>query len=358
MKTAFQPKGTWTALVSPFDRSGSLDVSRFRRLVQFQIAQGVTGLVPCGTTGESPTLEWEEHEALVRAAVEEAKGRIGVLAGTGSNSTAEAIAGTRSARDDGATAALLVDCYYNGPSSIELRCEYYERVLAAVSDIPVVPYVIPGRTGCALSAADLAILHQRHPTRVPAVKSATGDLERMRQERELAGDGLAILSGDDAMTAPMMRDPGIRASGVISVMSNIVPGAVSRLVDALAAGNETSADRLLTALDPLFRLVGVEATTSRRLPSGRLVEVVDRFRNPIAVKVMMSGLGMIEGSCRPPLGQMNVAAVERCRAGLRVVWERSPEVLRPIEDAFDVRIEDRLHNDEVWARLARATEDA
>lgn len=352
MSIPFQPRGAWTALVTPFTGEGRFSLPRFARLVEFQLAEGIAGLVPCGTTGESPTLSWEEQEAAVAVAVRKADGKAGVLAGAGSNSTAEAISGTADAREQGASAVLLVDCYYNGPSSLELRREYYERVLEAVPTIPLVPYVIPGRTGCALSAADLAILHQTEPTRVPAVKSATGDLERMRLDRTLGGESLAILSGDDDLTLTMMKDAAIGASGVISVMSNLAPRAVQAMVDAAASGDAERAQQLEAQLAPLFALVVVKAQGERRLPDGRTVTVEDRFRNPVAVKTMMAGLGMLDGIFRAPLGRMSAPAVARCRSALREVWERSPEVLTPIEPAFDVRISERLADDAVWAALA------
>ncbi len=353
MTVPFQPRGTWTALVTPFDAYGVLDVGAFKRLVEFQRREGVTGLVPCGTTGESPTLTWEEHDALVRTAVALVEGELGVLAGTGSNNTAEAIRGTRDARDDGASAALLVDCYYNGPSSLELRTEYFERVVAAVPDLPIVPYVIPGRTGCALAATDLAILHLSHPARVPAVKQATGDLERMRLDRELAGERLAILSGDDDLTLAMMTDPAIRAGGVISVMSNVAPRAVSAMVSAAASGDVAGATRLAEELAPLLGLVGCKIATRRRLPDGREAAVEDRFRNPLPVKTMMAGLGLLEGTCRAPLGRMTAPAVARVRDALRAVWTRAPQHLAPLEEAFGVSVEARLADDTVWARLGR-----
>src|SRR5688572_28981903 len=124
----FEPRGAWTALVTPFDGRSRFDQGSFRRLIEFQVAQGITGVVPCGTTGESPTLTWQEHDEAVAIAVKTANGRIGVLAGAGSNNTAEAVRGTKDARERGASACLLVDCYYNGPSSLELRTDYYERV--------------------------------------------------------------------------------------------------------------------------------------------------------------------------------------------------------------------------------------
>jgi 4-hydroxy-tetrahydrodipicolinate synthase len=347
--TTFTAGGLWTALATPFRDDGSVDLETFRRLVRFQIDQGATGIVPCGTTGESPTLDENEHDALVRVSVEEARGRVGVLAGTGSNNTEEAIRATRGAREQGATAALLVDCYYNGPSSLELRTEYYERVLEAVSDIPIVPYIIPGRTGCALGAEDLAILHCADPARVPAVKEATGDLERMRRDRELAGDSLAILSGDDDLTLPMMTDPKIRASGVISVMGNIVPGALAEMVASAASGDTARASAIANSIAPLFKIIGITVSSTRKLPNGREVVAQDKFRNPVPLKTLMAGLGMIRPRVRRPLGAMTPAAIAICRDALREVWRSSPEVLRPIEQAFGVRIEERLASDSAWS---------
>ncbi|MCZ7682167.1 MAG: 4-hydroxy-tetrahydrodipicolinate synthase [Sandaracinaceae bacterium] len=349
MTTPFEMRGTWTALATPFTADGTIDLEAYRRLVRFQRDEGATGVVPCGTTGESPTLTWEEHDQLVDACVREGGGRLGVLAGTGSNNTEEAIRGTRDAREHGASAALLVDCYYNGPSSLELRTEYYERVLEAVPEIPIVPYVIPGRTGCALSAEDLAVLHLGDPKRVPAVKQATGDLERMRRDRALCGEGLAIMSGDDDLTLPMMRDAGIRAAGVISVMGNLVPGPLSELVRAQASGDAARAGELGAALAPLFKLVGVSAPGVRTLPGGRELSVEDKFRNPVPLKTMMGGLGMIDARCRRPLGRMTAPAVATCREALRAVWRAAPEVLRPIEEAFGVRVEARLEDDACWS---------
>ncbi len=284
-------------------------------------------------------------------ALETVNGRKGVLAGTGSNNTAEAIRGTKDALDGGASAALLVDCYYNGPSSLELRTEYYERVLEAVPDIPIVPYVIPGRSGCALGAEDLAVLHQSAPERVPAVKQATGDLDRMRRDRELAGDSLAIMSGDDDMTLPMMADTHIAASGVISVMSNIVPRALSEMVAAQARDDVSHAGEIANQIGPLLKLVGVKARSKRELRGGRVIEVADKFRNPVPLKTMMAALGMTEGFCRRPLGRMTKPAVEVCRDALRHIWETAPDVLRPIEEAFEVKIEERLADDAIWSDL-------
>jgi 4-hydroxy-tetrahydrodipicolinate synthase len=353
MSGTFRPHGVWTALTTPFSTDQQVDYDSLRRLIEFQLYEGVDGVLPCGTTGESPTLSWQEHDAVVEAAVRAVEGRAGVLAGTGSNNTREAIRASTRAKEAGATAVLLVDCYYNGPSSLELRTEYYERILDNVPEIPVVPYVIPGRSGCALSAADLAVLHLNHPKRVPAVKQATGDLDRMRQDRQLAGPALSILSGDDDLTLTMMRDEEIRASGVISVFSNIAPGAIGSMVRAQVAGDTEEAERLATVLAPLLRLVTCSVTAVRTLPNGQSVEVTDKFRNPVPVKTMMAGLGMIASTKRPPLGRMSSIAVAQCRDALREVHRADPGILGPIEGAFDVRIDQGLGDDARWSALAR-----
>ena len=353
MSGTFRPHGVWTALTTPFSTDKQVDYDSLRRLVDFQLQEGVDGVLPCGTTGESPTLSWQEHDAVVEATVKAVEGRAGVLAGTGSNNTQEAIRSTKQAKEVGATAALLVDCYYNGPSSLELRTEYYERILETVPDIPIVPYVIPGRSGCALSAADLAILHLNDPKRVPAVKQATGDLGRMRLDRQLAGPALSILSGDDDMTLTMMGDEEIRACGVISVFSNIAPGAIVSMVRAQVAGDGAEAERLVKALAPVLRLVTCAVTSVRTLPNGQSVEVTDKFRNPVPVKTMMAGLGMLASVRRAPLGRMNATAVAQCRAALREVHTADPGVLGPIEEAFDVRIDQRLGDDAIWSALGR-----
>jgi 4-hydroxy-tetrahydrodipicolinate synthase len=352
MTATFPARGVHTAIATPFSADFEIDTAAFDKLVDFQVSEGVTGIVPGGTTGESPTLTWEEQGVLVKHTVARAKG-VSVLAGTGSNSTDEAVEASKTARDLGASAVLLVDCYYNGPSSLELRTEYYERVLDGVPDVTVVPYVIPGRTGCVLSAEDLAILHQRYGARVPAVKQATGDYERMRYDRALAGETLAVLSGDDDITLTMMRDDAIRAPGVISVMSNIVPGAMSRMVAAQAKGDAAAADAIAQKLAPLFAMVTCFAKDTRTLPNGRAIEVTDKFRNPVPAKTMMAGLGMLSPVTRAPLGKMTHAAVAMCRDALRKVHETDASLLAPIDAAFGVSVAKRLADDGVWQALGR-----
>ncbi len=334
-------EGCWTAMVTPFDRKGEVDYEGLEKNVRFLIENG-SNLVPTGTTGESPTLDWKEHDRVIARAVKLAKGKAFVIAGTGSNSTREAFRGTKHAVEVGAHGALLVDCYYNGPSSLELRTQYYEVVAKAFRKTFIVPYVIPGRTGTKLEVEDLAILHRKYKN-VRAVKEATGDLERMAKTRRLCGEGFDILSGDDDKTFEMMTREDIRASGVISVMSNIVPGPINLMVMSILKGDMERATYLKETLDPLFKVVTVNT-----IESYEGFEVPCRFRNPLAVKTMMRGLGMPSGPCRPPLGKMTPKGVEIVRNALKTVYEKDRTILQPIEDFYKVKIEDRLANDRYW----------
>lgn len=344
-------QGAWTALVTPMSPDGSVDWNGLSTNVEFQLSQGISGLLPVGTTGESPTLDWEEHNEVIDRVVALCAGRCAVLAGTGSNSTSEAIESTRHAVESGAEAVLLVDCYYNGPSSQELRDEYHAAVAREFPDTAVVPYVIPGRTGTALSAEDLAILAHECPN-VTTVKEATGDLERMARTRALVGNEFSIMSGDDDITLRMMSDPRIRADGVISVASNVVPGGVARMVRSAAAGDIDGAQAMHDALAPLLGIVTVKVDNPRTLPSGETVIVNDRYRNPLAVKTLMAGLGMPAGPCRRPLGRMTRAGVQIVRAAVRRVWQRNPELLAPINEFFGVDVEARISDDDVWNSVA------
>jgi len=224
-------EGAWTALVTPFTTTGGVHWQELERLASFQVQQGITGLVPTGTTGESPTLTWEEHDRVIETAIRLKGQRAKVMAGTGSNSTDEALRGSRHAVEAGADALLLVDCYYNGPSSLELRREYHAVIARECPEALIVPYVIPGRSGTALAPEDLAVLAEELPN-ARAVKEATGDLERMARTRQLVGDDFSIMSGDDNITPTIMTDERIRANGVVSVVSNVVPAAVEGMTRA------------------------------------------------------------------------------------------------------------------------------
>lgn len=344
-------QGVWTALVSPVRPDSALDMDGFEKNIEFQLSQGVTGVVPAGTTGESPTLDWNEHNEIIERTLRQCKGRCGVIAGTGSNSTAETVESTKHAIDAGADAVLMVDCYYNGPSSQELRDEYYAVVAAKFPEVNIVPYVIPGRSGTVLAVEDLAILAGKYPN-INAVKEATGDLDRMAKTRSLIGDGFSIVSGDDDLTYTMMTTPGIRANGTISVMSNIIPGAIVQMVNAVLSGDLEMSSRIHNAISPLLGAVTVKVDNDRVLPNGQIVKVNDRYRNPLAVKTVMAGLGMPSGPCRRPLGRMTMAGINVVRGAVKQIWERNPEVLQPVGDFFGIDVAARIADDSVWESLA------
>jgi 4-hydroxy-tetrahydrodipicolinate synthase len=344
-------QGTWTALVTPFDENGNIDYEGLRKNIGFQEKEGITGVLPVGTTGESPTLSEREHMEVVKRTKAFAGSGCGVLAGAGSNNTREALHYCETALEAGIDQVLLVDCYYNGPSSLELRDYYYRTILDELPDLKIVIYVIPGRTGTAISPVDIAVLCDEYD-RVVAIKEATGDPARMEQEHALI-PAVSIMSGDDDKTFEMMSSPKIAARGVISVTSNIAPGAVSEMVGALRRGDRKRAETLADKLKPLFSIVTVKAGSERTLKNGKKITVEDRFRNPLAIKTAMIALGMPAGLPRKPLGRMTPRGVQTVRDALGTVMKNSPEILMPIANAYGVDIEQRLGDDSVWSRLSR-----
>jgi 4-hydroxy-tetrahydrodipicolinate synthase len=329
--------GCFTALITPF-MDGHVDAAGLEKLIEFQISNGVSGIVAAGTTGESPTLDWREHNQVTERIAGMIKGQGLCIAGTGSNSTTETLEASRHAVKAGAEALLLVDPYYNGPSSLEIRKEYIEPVARAFPESTVIPYVVPGRTGAQIMPEDLALAHGHCPN-VSAVKEATGNIENMRWTRQCCGEDFSIISGDDNLTCRMMTDPLIKASGVISVYSNIFPRAMSQMVAAAARGEEGVAARLEGQLEPLLGMVTV--TTTEKTPFG---PILCRSRNPLPVKTLMAILGMPSGSCRPPLGRMTAGGVEKLLTAARSMFTTSPELFAPLADFFDIDVADRLNN--------------
>ena len=336
--------GCYTAIVTPF-ANNAVDYQGLERLTDFQIQNGITGILAVGTTGESPVLTWDEHNKVTETIARKTKGKCLCIAGTGSNNTAESLAATQHAAKIGADAVLLVEPYYNGPSSLEIRREYVAPVAEVAPDIEIIPYVIPGRTGAQLLPEDLAILNQTYKN-VNTVKEATGNLENMRRTRKCCGPDFTILSGDDGMTFKMMLDPQIKASGVISVASNVAPGPITEMVRLLEQGEEKNAQKLLTALEPLFDLVTVK--TMEKTPYG---EVVCRARNPLGFKTLMSILGMPSGGCRQPLGKMTRNGLETVLSAARKVQADNPEIFKPVAEFFNVDIEERLNTPSSWDGL-------
>jgi len=289
MKPMFQ--GSIVALVTPF-RNGHVDEAKIRELVEFHVAHGTDGIVPCGTTGESPTLSHEEHRRVIEIVVETAGRRLAVIAGTGSNSTREAIELTRHARAVGADGALLVNPYYNKPTQEGLYQHF--RAIAEAVDLPLLVYNIAGRTAVNVETDTLARL-ARDCKNIVGVKEASGSLDQMTQVILACGPEFSVLSGDDTLTLPLMSVGG---RGVISVIANIVPKETAEMTHAALEGDWKRARELHLRLFPLARAAFIET-------------------NPIPIKEAMAMAQMIAPEFRLPMCRMAEANRERLRTVLR-----------------------------------------
>ncbi|MEM3640845.1 MAG: 4-hydroxy-tetrahydrodipicolinate synthase [Candidatus Bathyarchaeia archaeon] len=336
----------YTAFITPMLNNHEIDIDGLKTLIEFQISQGVSGVLAVGTTGESATLDFEEQIAVIKEVYECASGRTVVIAGTGSSCTHKTMELTRKAYEIGFRAVLLVDPYYNGPSSLEIRREYIAPIAEKFPEIQVIPYVIPARTGTQLLPQDIAILHHNYQN-VRAVKEATGDFENMRLTRKLCGENFDILSGDDDKTFKMMTDPAIRASGVISVVSNFAPAAVEQMTSFILEGKVEEAEKLCNKLSPLFQIVTVKTVEETSFGN-----VLVKARNPLPCKTLMNVMGMPAGPLRQPLGKMTRKGLETVLKAAREVYEKSPEILKPVEDFFGVNLSERLYNEKFWKDLS------
>lgn len=281
--------GAFTAVVTPF-KNGQIDEAALKRLIRFGIDGGVSGFVPCGTTGESPTLSHEEHNRVVELVVKEVAGQVKVIAGTGSNSTQEAIELTRHAKKVGADAGLLVNPYYNKPSQEGLY-RHFSSIAEAV-DMPLVLYNIPGRT--AINVATPTMVKLSKIPNIVGVKEASGDIMQMSEVIRLCGPEFDVLSGDDQMTFPLMALGG---KGVISVVTNIVPDKMSKLVKGALEGDWATARSVHFEIYELCRAVFVET-------------------NPIPVKAALALMGMIEPEYRLPLCPLSAPNQEALKGTL------------------------------------------
>jgi 4-hydroxy-tetrahydrodipicolinate synthase len=270
--------GAITAMVTPFRQDGSLDTEGLRKNVDYQIASGISGLVPCGTTGESPTLSHTEHDEVIELVIAATKKRVPVIAGTGSNSTAEAIRLSKHAADAGAEAALVVSPYYNKPTQEGLYRHF--TAIADAVDIPLILYNIKGRTGVNIETATMSRF--KGVANISGVKEASGDLQQMKDVIASMGPSFTVLSGDDNMTLDLMKAGGV---GVISVISNILPGKVAELCKLAAAKQYAEAQKVHEFLSPLFKAAFIET-------------------NPIPIKEAMNMLGMAAGPLRLPMCEL------------------------------------------------------
>jgi len=283
-------KGAYTALVTPF-KDNALDEEGLRRLIEFQISNRISGLVPCGTTGESATLTHEEHKRVIEVTIDATAGRVPVIAGTGSNSTEETIELTRHAKEAGADAALLITPYYNKPTQEGLY-RHYEKVAMSV-DIPLVLYNVPARTAVNMLPKTVARLSRIE--NIVAVKEATANMDQASWIRHLCGDSFSLLSGDDATALPFLALGG---DGVISVASNVAPREMSDLCSLYPAGDLDGARKLHYRLLPLSKALFTET-------------------NPIPVKEALHMMGKISEEIRLPLTRLS----EKNRDYLRTVLE-------------------------------------
>ena len=331
-------QGCYTALITPFTPAGDLDQDGLSGLIDFQIENRITGILATGTTGESPTFKWEEHNLVIGLTAKQTRGKCKCIAGTGSNNTNEALTGTSHAAEQGVDGVLLVDPYYNGPSSLEIRREYYEVVARETPGLDIIPYIIPGRTGAQMLPQDLAILADKHAN-ITSVKEATGNLDNMKLTRKLCGERFNIFSGDDALVCRVMADEQIRACGAISVMSNIAPASMAQMVELLNQGKTQEALAIQTALSPLLERVVI--TTEEESTYG---PVTCRARNPLPLKTMMQILGMPCGRCRRPLGKMTQKGFETALSALKKVQADNPEILAPAAAFFNLDIDARLND--------------
>jgi 4-hydroxy-tetrahydrodipicolinate synthase len=283
-------RGTYTALVTPF-RNGEIDVPALESLIEGQIADGVSGVVAVGTTGESPTLSAAEREQVIRVAVEIGKGRCQVLAGTGSNSTAAAIAATRAAEKMGVDGMLIVAPYYNKPSQEGLFRHF--QAIAQATSAPIMLYNIPGRCGVDIGAETVERLAM-DCANIVSIKEAGGSVDRVSDLRARLPEAFTILSGDDGLTLPFLA---VGAVGVVSVVSNLFPAEIGMLVQAFRAGDTTSAREMHLKLLPLFRDLFIEP-------------------NPVPVKTALSWRGAMTAECRLPLCEMTAVNQARLRKTL------------------------------------------
>lgn len=283
--------GLTVALVTPMNSDGSVNEALLRKLVDFQVESGTDCVSPVGTTGESPTLSHEEHEQVISIVCDQAAGRIRVMAGTGSNSTAEAIRLTKAAKKAGATGALMVAPYYNKPTQ-DGFFEHYRAVAEAV-DIPIVLYNIPGRTAKNMEPETICRISEACPN-VVAVKESTGSMDQ--SSHILSASSLTVLSGDDSLTLPLLS---LGASGVVSVAGNIVPRDVKAMITAFQKGDIAEAQKLHHKLFPLCR------------------DMLSLSTNPIPVKAAMALLGKNCGDVRLPLTPLSAAQIEVLRATLK-----------------------------------------
>lgn len=284
-------KGSMVAIVTPFDRQGNFDEETYRQLIEFQIENGTDAIIPCGTTGESATLDFEEHDRVIEVCIDQVKKRIPVIAGTGANSTAEAVDLSLHAKKMGADGLLLVSPYYNKPSQEGLY-RHYKKIAETVA-LPQVLYNVPGRTGMNMEAKTTIRLAEF--ANIVAIKEASGNVTQASEILDKAGDKIDVLSGDDFLTLPLMA---CGAKGVISVTANILPKEVKAMVTAVFEGRWEEAKQMHLRMLDIHNAMFIES-------------------NPVPVKTALSLMGKCRADVRLPLVELQPASLEKLKSVMK-----------------------------------------
>ena len=331
-------EGCYVDMITPFYQSGKIDYRGLEKNINF-VSQVVTGICLVGMAGESPTLSGAQHKEVLKRGTEfarESKGeKIVVIAGTGSNALHEALDYTSAAKKVGCDGVILVDPYYNRPPSIQLRDNYYKAIAKKFPLLKIIPCSFPSRTGTTLTPEDLRDIDSANICGV--LREVKDNLTDLREIKKVCRPDFAIFSVQDEKTLKIVGDKEIKGRGSFSVVANIAPFAVQKMLEYLEIGEVKRARLIDRALKPLYEAMTIKEP---RAVDGKII--VDYYPIPITVKTAMNILGMPAGVCRFPLGSMPLSAVNQIKEALRKIWIDNPWVLMPVEKFYGVKMEKRL----------------
>ncbi len=341
-------EGCYTDMVTPFKKDGKIDYCGLAKNIRFQVKEGVTGIFLVGLAGESPTLSAREHKNLLKKGVALAREYGGesleVFCGTGSNSLVEALDYTKAAKEAGCDGAVLIEPYYNRPPSKHIR-QHYLDIAAQNRRLKMIPCTFPSLTGTSLDPQDLRDIDSANICGI--VSEIRDSYSDVREIKKICSVDFAIFSAQDEKTLKMISDKSIAARGVFSVVANIAPWAIQRMIALLSNGKIKEAKKINRALDPLYRIVNIK--------DARVVgrkTIVDRYPSPIPIKAVMMAMGIPSGECRLPLYKMSGGGVSQAREAVKSVWQNNPWILDPLQDYYDIDIEERIYQNSYWEEVA------
>ncbi len=347
-------EGCYVDLVTPFKKDGRVDYKALEKNIHFCIKEGVSGIFLVGLAGESPTLTGREHKEVLKRGTAFARcfgGQgVEVFCGTGSNSLKEALEYTRAAKNSGCDGVVLVDPYYNRPPSKHLKM-HYRDIAAKNRLLKIVPCTFPSLTGTSLAPEDLRDIDSANICGV--IREVQRSYRDVKEVKEVCSADFGIFSAQDDKTLKMMSDKSIGSRGVFSVVANIAPRAVQSMTEALLEGNMAKARSINEALKPFYRIIHVGEV--------RVVDkknIVDRYPSPLPIKALMRGMGIIEGDCRLPLYKMSGGGVSQVREAVKIVWQKNPWVLEPMQHYYGVNIEERICEDRCWEEVTNKNSEA